>query len=170
MKDSNKKNPFKTPEGYFEDLSGKLMGRIFTEDKAISEDDGFIVPEGYFEGLHKNIRQKLDTKEPKIILLHPFKKYLYAAASIAAIVLVVFTLNRKTSQEISFDDITNSDIENYFAENGLDFSTYEIAQVVPVDELEIADILSNGFKEDIILNYIDNNTDNFEELNVDYDD
>ncbi len=169
MKELNKKNPFKTPEGYFKDFSDTLRNRLSEEGTGLPKNDGFIVPDIYFEGVHKNILQKLEAKEPKVIPLHPFKKYYYAAASIAAIALVVFALNRNTSEEITFEDLANSDIENYFEYNDLDFSTYEIAELVPVDELEVGDILLNGLNEDMILNYLDNNTENFEELNMEYD-
>lgn len=169
MKDLNKKNPFKTPEGYFEDFSRGLMKRLPEKDTDIPRNEGFIVPDTYFEGIHENILQKLEAEKTKVIPLHPYKKYYYAAASIAAIALVVFALNWNTSKEITFDHIANSDIENYFENNELDFSTYEIAEVVPVDELEISDILSNRLDQAPILEYLDNNTENFEELNLEYD-
>ncbi len=169
MKAFNKKNPFKTPDGYFEGLSDRLMDRISKKAPGIPENEGFRVPDGYFEGLHEKIRQKLEAEAPKVIPIHPFKKYYYAVASLAAAVLVIFILTRKTSPEISFEDIANSDIENYFEDNELDFSTYEIAEVVPVDELEIGDILLNRLDEEYVLEYLDNNTDNFEELNMEYD-
>ena len=103
----------------------------------------------------------------KTIPLHPYKKYLYAAASIAAVFLLVFVFNRKASPELSFDDLAATEIEGYFEENSLDLSSYEIAELVPVDELEINDVLTNGFEEDILLEYLDNNTDTYEELRLD---
>ncbi len=163
------KNPFKTPEGYFEDISKGLMKRLREKDIDIPDNEGFIVPDSYFDDVHKNILEKQEAEEAKIIQLHPFKKLVYAAASIAAIAMVVFFLNLNTSEAITFDTIANSDIDDYFEDNDLDFSTYEIAELVPVDELEIGDILSNELNQDMILNYLDNNTENFEELNMDYD-
>ncbi len=169
MKELPKKNPFKIPEEYFEDFSKSLMKRLPEKDTDIPENEGFIVPESYFESVHKNILQKLEAKEAKVIPLHPYKKYYFAAASIAAVSLIVIMLNQNTSKEITFEDIANSDIENYFEDNSSDFSPYEIAEVVPVDELEIRDFMSNTLNDDIILNYLDNNTDEFEELNLEYD-
>jgi len=169
MKGLNKKNPFKTPEKYFGDFSKSLMKRLPEKDTDIPENEGFIVPDSYFESVHKNILQKLEAKEAKVIPLHPYKKYYFAAASIAAVSLIVLMLNQNTSKEITFEDIANSDIENYFEDNSSDFSPYEIAEVVPVDELEMRDFMSNTLNDDIILNYLDNNTDEFEELNLEYD-
>ncbi len=169
MEKLNNKNPFKTPEGYFEDISKGLTKRLSEKGIDIPENEGFIVPNSYFEDVHENILKKLDAEEAKVIQLHPYKKLYYAAASIAAVAMVVLFLNQNTSKAITFEDIANSDIENYFEDNDLDFSTYEIAEVVPVDDLEIGDILSNELNQDMILNYLDNNTENFEELNMDYD-
>ncbi len=58
MKAFNRKNPFKTPEGYFEGLPDRLMDRISEKGPRIPENDGFRVPDGYFEGLHDKILAK----------------------------------------------------------------------------------------------------------------
>jgi len=169
MKEQHKKHPFKTPEGYFERFFDGLKKRLPEDDGSIPETEGFIVPNGYFEGVHQNIRQKLNAEEVKVIPLHRYKKYYFAAASVAAIFLLVFTLHRSTSKEITFEDLALTDIENYFDDYAGDFSPFEIAEVVPVDELEIADLMTNTLDDAIILNYLDNNTDEFEELNLEYD-
>lgn len=169
MKELNKKNPFKTPEEYFEDFSERLMKRLPEKEIDIPKNEGFIVPNSYFEGVHKNIRQRLNAEDAEAIPLHPYKKYYFAAASIAAITLIVTMFYQNTSKEITFEDIANSDIENYFEDNWSDFSPYDIAEVLPVDELEIRDLMANTLNDDMILNYLDNNTDEFEELNLEYD-
>ncbi|MGB6150634.1 MAG: hypothetical protein WBG48_01470 [Pricia sp.] len=169
MKEQHKKYPFKTPEGYFENFYDRLKKKLSKDDGSIPEADGFIAPEGYFEGLHQNILQKLNVEEVKVIPLYRYKRYYFAAASVAAIVLLVFTFNRNTSEEVTFEDLALTDIENYFEYNHSDFSPFEIAEVVPVDELEIADLMTNTLNDDSILNYLDNNTDEFEELNLEYD-
>lgn len=169
MKEVNKKNPFITPEEYFEGFPETLKAKLLEEGTRLPENEGFMVPGNYFEGLHKNILKKLEAEESKVIPLRPYKKYYYAVASIAAIAVLYFALNRNTSTEITFDDIANSEIENYFEDTDLDFSTYEIAEVVPVDELEIGDILLSDLNKDVILNYLDSNTDNLENLNFEYD-
>jgi hypothetical protein len=172
MEELNQKNPFKAPEGYFEGFPDRLRDRLSKEGTGLSEPDsfpgsGFVVPEGYFEGLGDSIWLKLEGQETKVVPLHPPRKYYYAVASIAAIALTIFVLNRNTSKEINFDDIANSEIEAYFENNELDFSTYEMAEIMPVDELEISDILSDRLDDDTILEYVDNNTNNYEDLNLD---
>ncbi|WP_273567273.1 hypothetical protein [Maribacter halichondriae] len=145
------------------------MDRLSEGKSVIPKEEGFVVPENYFESLHENILKKMDAEETKVIRLNPYKKYYYAAASIAAIVLVVLGLNWNTAEALTFDDLAASDIETYFENNEFDLSTYEIAEVIPVDELEINDVLENRFAEENMLEYLDENIDDFEALNLEDD-
>lgn len=166
MKEFNENNPFKTPEEYFESFDDRLMDKLSEESSNIPKEEGFDLPEGYFDGLHKNIQGKLDNQETKVVQLHPYKKYYYAVASIAAIVLVIFGLNWNTSEELRFEDLAEADIENYFENNEFDLSAYEIAEVIPLDELEINDILVNRFEEENMLDYLNENIEDFETFNL----
>ncbi len=85
MKELNKKNPFKTPEDYFEGFTGRLMGQISKEGPRIPESEGFKVPDGYFDDLHSNIENKLAGPQVKVIPLHRYRKYYFAAAAVAAV-------------------------------------------------------------------------------------
>ena len=86
-------------------------------------------------------------------------------ASIAASILVFANFFWNTAEHITFDELVNADIENYFELNELELSTYEIAKVVPVDELEINDILENYFDEEYVIDYLNENVDDIEDLN-----
>jgi hypothetical protein len=166
MKEQDKNNPFKTPEGYFESFTDGLMNRLSEERPSLPESEGFDLPDGYFETLHEKILHKIEAKETKIIPLNSNKKYYYAAASIAAIVLLVFGLNWNTPETLNFDELAEADIESYFESNTYDLSAYEIAEVIPLYELEINDILTNRFNEDNVVDYLDANIDDFNELNL----
>jgi len=165
MKEFDKNNPFMTPEGYFEEFDRKLLNKLSQGKPAIPESDGFRIPQGYLDNLNQNIRQKFDASEVKAIPITSYKKYYYAAASIAAIALVVLGLNWNSSEDIDFEDLAHTEIETYFEDNELGLSTYEIAEMLPVDELEISDILSTQLNEENMLDYLNDNLDNFEELN-----
>ena len=164
MKDLNKNNPFKIPEDYFEGFNDRLRDKLLEESKAIPEEEGFTIPEGYFESLPQQLLQKVE--EPKVIQLNPYKKYYYSAAAVAAIVLVVFGLNFNRAPELTFEDLAGADIENYFEHNEFDLSAYELAEVIPVDELEINDIIENQFNEENVIEYLNENIDDYEELNI----
>ncbi|TMM53703.1 hypothetical protein FEE95_17545 [Maribacter algarum] len=166
MKASNKNNPFKTPEGYFENFTDGLMDKLNEEKFNLPKEDGFVVPEHYLEGLHKNIQEKLNSEETKVVQLNPYRKYYLTAASIAAIILIFFGFNWNTPGEITFEDLASTDIENYFESNELGLTTYEIAELLPVDELEINDILENQFNEENVIDYLNDNIDDIEDLNL----
>ncbi len=169
MNKSDKNNDFKTPEGYFESLTDKLLDKLSKEDSILPKEDGFTIPEGYFDSLHNNIKRKLDGEETQVVQLHRYRKYYFAAASIAAVVLVIFGLNWNLSGETTFEDLASSDIENYFEDNDLGLSSYEIAEVLPMDELDINDILETQLNENNVIEYLSDNIDDFEELNLDND-
>ncbi|MFS4492172.1 hypothetical protein [Maribacter sp. 2308TA10-17] len=166
MEASNKNNPFKTPEGYFENFTDGLMDKLNDEKSDLPKEDGFAIPENYFDGLHKNIQEKLNLEETKVIQLNPWKKYYIAAASAAAIVLIFLGFNWNANEKITFEDLASTDIENYFEYNELGLTTYEISEVLPLDELEINDILENQFEEENVIDYLNDNVDAIEDLNL----
>ncbi|WP_281540468.1 hypothetical protein [Maribacter aestuarii] len=173
MKKKDNKNPFKTPEGYFDSFQDKLLERLSDEapshlDSINGKDDGFRVPNSYFDGLNDRIKERLHD-DVKVIPLRPYRNYYLAAASIAAVTLLLFGIFWNSSEEISFTDLANSDIEAYFENNDFELSSYEIAEEIPVDGLELRDFLDTQFNDEHIVNYIDENTDNFDELNLEDD-
>lgn len=169
MNDSNKNSGFKTPEGYFESFSEKLKDKLSQGEPVLPKEDGFTVPKDYFETLNQKIKNKVSEKETKVVQLHSYRKYYYAAASIVAIIVLVFGVNWNTTNSLTFEDLASSDIESYFENNEVGLSSYEIAEVLPVDELEINDILENQLNEDNIIEYLNENIEDFEELNLDND-
>lgn len=170
MKTSDKNNPFKTPDSYFEEFSDTLNTRIKEDKLKLSKEHGFTLPEDYLESLNCNIQKKLTPKESKVIQLNPYKKYYLVVASTAALALLVFGINWNRGQETpSWDDIANTDIESYFDTNDIGLSSYEIAEVMPVDDLEITDFLTSELSEEHIVDYLNEHTDNFEELNLEED-
>ncbi|AZQ57878.1 hypothetical protein EJ994_03305 [Maribacter sp. MJ134] len=166
MNEFNKYNPFKTPDGYFEKLSESLKDAVGHEAPKLPKEDGFALPDGYFENLHSNIRQKLNVKETKVVQLHPFKKYYMAVASVAALFLLVLGLNWNTEQQASWDDLANSEIDSYFENNDFGLTSYEIAEEIPVDGMEISDFLNTQLNEAHIVDYLDENIDDFDDLNL----
>ncbi len=170
MKASDKNNPFKTPDNYFEKFSDALNTRIKEDELKLSKEHGFTLPEGYLESLNSNIQKKIESKETKVIQLNPYKKYYLVVASTAALVLLVFGINWNRGQETpSWDDIANTDIESYFDTNDVGLTSYEIAEVMPVEDLEITDFLNSELSEEQIVDYLNEHTDDFEELNLEED-
>ncbi len=162
----SKEDGFKTPKDYFDGLTDDIMGKISEESLDLPKSDGFKVPEGYFDSLNKDILSKLEKEETKVIKLYPYKKLLYTAASIAAVILIFIGLQWQGNQSLSFDDIANMELEAYFEDNVSGVNTYELAEVIPVEELEVGDILEIDWDEENIVDYLDDTIDDIDELNL----
>ncbi|MGX1929245.1 hypothetical protein [Flagellimonas sp. 2504JD4-2] len=171
----DKENNFKTPEGYFDSFHDRLMDKINQQESGqeasiIPKSDGFSVPEAYFEQVQEKVLSKIDLKEPRVIQLKSYKNFYYSAAAIAAVFLLVFGLNWKTSTPVAFEDLASAEIDAYLDNTELGFSSYELAEVVAIDELTLNDVLENQLEEENILEYLDENVEDIEDLNLDYDD
>jgi len=158
------KNPFKTPQGYFDSFEDNLMEKLSKNESVIPKNAGFKVPDNYFESFNDALKSKLNT-DSKVVPLYPIKKIITVAASIAAIAIIFLGYNWNTEEKINFNDLANSDIDAYFENYEFDLSPYEIAEVLPVTDSEFSDFLSSTIENDNILDYLDENVSDFEELN-----
>mgnify|MGYP001822783286 CR=1 FL=1 len=168
-KEEEKNSGFKTPKGYFEGFADDLLDKMSKETSSLPKEDGFTVPEDYFDNLNKKILEKVAEKESKVIRLKPYRKYFYVAASVAAILILVLSIQQKGESNFTFDDLARTDIENYLEENELGLSSYELAEVLLIEELEVNDILGNDLDDENIIDYLEDNIDDIDELNFEID-
>lgn len=166
MGKKRKNSGFKTPEGYFEGFTDDLLNKMSKEASSLPNKDGFKIPEGYFDTLNKEVLEKVTEKEIKVIRLQAYKKYFYAAASVAAIVLFVLSIQWRDKSSFTFDDLARTDIEIYLEENDLGLSSYELAEVLLTEEMEVNDILNIELDDENIIDYLE---DNIDELNLEID-
>ncbi len=162
----SKENNFKTPEGYFDELTERIMERLDRVIPDIPKSDGFKVPDSYFDSLSEQIVKQVDKPEPKVVKLYPYKKYLITAASIAAVVVIFIGLQWQGDQGLSFEDIASLELEEYFDKNAGAMSTYDIAELVPIEDLEMTDILESEWDEENIVEYLDDTIYDIDELNL----
>lgn len=102
-----------------------------------------------------------------MISFKPNRNFYYGAAAVAALLVLLFGINGNPNTEpISFDDLANAEIEAYFEQTDLDMSSYEIAEVVSVTDIQINDVLADDLEDDILMDYLDENVDDIEELNL----
>ena len=172
----DKENNFKTPEGYFDSFHDRLMDKIKQEETAAGESiipktDGFTVPQEYFSNLTQDVLSKtVNSGKGKVVQLKPYRKFFYGAAAAAAVLFLIFIPNWTTEPQIGFEDLAHTEIDDYFNTAQLDMSTYEIAEVVSLEDIELSDVMDVDLEEDNILNYLDENVEDIEELNLDYSD
>ena len=165
----NKKEGFKTPEDYFDGLSAEILSKLDNDSADLPKSDGFKTPEGYFDSLGKEVLSKDQTAETKVIRLKPYKKIIYAAASIAAAVVLIFGWQWQNEQAVNFEDIASGELQAYFEEDSNGLTSYEIAEALPIEEIELNDILERDLNDDNIVDYLEDTIDNIDELNLDND-
>ena len=100
LKDLSKnKNPFKTPDNYFDNLSEKVAINIF--EQSLPKNPGFTTPELYFENF------KVKKPQNKIISLLPY-------LSTAAVIVFGFFIFNNGNQS-SIDKLSREEIINYLS-------------------------------------------------------
>lgn len=164
----NHKDKFKAPEGYFESFNERLMNKIVKEESIIPSSDGFSVPKDYFDNISTSIPNYTETK---VIGLNSYRKYYAVAATIAVLMALTlfFTQNKET--EYGFEDLASAELDAYFLNNDMDLSSDDLAQVVNIEEITMLDIIESEdpLGSEMILEYLDENVDEIEELNLDYE-
>lgn len=161
----NKSNPFKIPEGYFDSFQENIMDKLSKKESILPKETAFKVPDGYFDVLSEKLMERLED-ETKVVPLYPVKKVIALVASIAAVGVLLFGINWNKSTSVSFDDLANADIEAYFENNELDLTSYEIAEVIPVADTELSDILNSSIEDEQLLDYLNENINELDELNL----
>ena len=168
----NQNNNFKVPNGYFDTLPDDIMNRIAKEGYSVPSNEGFKIPEGYFEALNSRLLARLENTrtETRIIPLKSNKKYYYTAVSAAAVILLFILVQWNRNIVPSYSDLANSDIEHYFEFNDLELSSYDLAEILPIYDLDPNDMLENRLDNENIIDYLDSHIEDFEELNMNNDD
>lgn len=168
MKELNKKNPFTTPTGYFDSVSDSISAKLFEEKSLGPKKEGFTLPDGYFDDVAEKIQRRLEPKTTKVVPLKTKSYYYWAAASVAALFILAFSWHQNVSQEPTWNTLAQNDIELYFEDHGLNLSAYEIAEEISLERLEVTDFVEHNLNDDTILEYLNENTDDFEDLNLEH--
>ena len=114
MKRTDKKSPFKVPDGYFTHFDQKLAKQIIS----INPINGFRTPVDYFQKVENQIVERVNYSNPK---KDSFKNYIWKVMAVAC-VITLFFINKKTA--IDLNEFVEFFIEDYLITN----STYDIAE------------------------------------------
>jgi len=115
-------NRFKTPKGYFEDITIDNIKKI--------ERKGFKVPQNYFETINIDLINNTNYLS-KII---NFKYREFALSGIAAVLVIGLFINGFFSDSNSFKDAEILDYMNYEL---VGYSSYDYIELFDVNEFEI---------------------------------
>lgn len=153
-KELNIKNTgFETPKNYFDSVEDAVFSSLQSEKlKNSTSDPGYSIPEGYFDSLEDEVLSKIDKPETKVISLNT-RKLLYTATSIAAILVLYFTLFSKTERN-TLDSLDTEVVEAYILEQEID--SYELASLLTDEDIDTinGDIFKEEFNTDQLEEYI----------------
>lgn len=169
MKKKPENSGFKVPQNYFESFEARLKARMEESGGNLPAETGMAVPDGYFESFEERLKAKMQKPEPKVIQFKSYRKYWVSAVSAAAILLLTFSLFGPGNNELGFDDLAKGDIEAYFENKDIELNEYEIAQVIPVDELEVQDLLDDNIDREQLMDYLDESLEDIDDLNFSID-
>jgi 6-pyruvoyl-tetrahydropterin synthase len=127
MTDFNKKNLFKIPRNYFQELEHSLIENA----KAIKVEKSLSTPKNYFNTLEKEILKKTyPEKKP----LFNVRRITISFISIAASFLILFILNPfEATKTMTEDQAFNNYLESYYLE---DLDSYEMLSMIEDSEIE----------------------------------
>jgi len=127
MTDFNKKNPFKIPENYFQELEYLLTEN--TEN--INVKNNLSTPKGYFNLLEEEILKEI---YPEKKSLSNVRKITISITSIAASFLILFVFNTfEAPKTMTEDQAFNDYLESYYLE---DLDSYEMLSMIEDSEIE----------------------------------
>jgi|TARA_B110000238_G_C16048206_1_gene404887 hypothetical protein len=151
-----KSTGFTAPKNYFSDAEDRFSS--FLLEDQLPQENGFTFPENYFEDLENDILNKVSLKkEARVISLKSkLLKYipLTTAASVALFLSINY-LNPFATEEISFDTLGKTDIENWIIENSNelsneDFATLLQSKISNENNFALTDIRNDEIEEYII--------------------
>jgi hypothetical protein len=168
MRRSPNKNGFRTPDGYFKNLPGRLLDRIQKEEpRKTIEKTGFQVPEGYFDTFSDRLAGRLAEKEVPVRNLwsSPLVRITAAAAVIAFLLLLVPS---REEVGLQFEDLSGDTIAEYLQSDAVDLSSYELAESLPLGEIAMEDVMEK-MPEQNIIDYLEDYSDSNDEIYLDRD-
>lgn len=157
------KTGFKTPDNYFEDLEGRIMGAVVKEDVLSGRkyaSPGFTVPQSYFNDLEIDILGKVSSKNRggKVISLLNNSKYFYAAAVAAVFIGLISTqFFNPVIEAYSIDAVELSALEEYIDEGNINLNYNEISSFMAEEGYSFDDFNTSGLSDEEVFNYLNEN-------------
>ncbi len=158
-----KKNPFTSPAGFFEDFSSKVLSgvpasEIVNEElenlspimNGLKDKNVYAVPENYFANFAGTVLSKINTQPAKVVSISFGRKIMrYAAAAVIAGVLITGAykfINPTTVSTTSVDGIANvseNEMEGFLNNNTLPLADTTAAEPAPITEDNEKDLLAD---------------------------
>lgn len=155
----SKKEPgFSTPENYFSDAEDRFSS--FLSEEKIPKKTAFKTPDAYFENLENIILNKALTSEKEVKVISLKQRLLEFIPIAAAACIVLFLgLNAYTfneSENISFENLADNEIENWMTNNISLLSENDLAMTYTELDFDESDMILNSISNDELENYLSN--------------
>ncbi|MGY0407298.1 MAG: hypothetical protein ACWIPJ_02940 [Polaribacter sp.] len=151
-----KKTGFSVPKNYFESVEENCI--TFLSETKFSKENPFKTPENYFNTLENSILHKLQTpkKENKVISLKHRLLKIVPLVAVASVLLLLglFYFTDLNTNNVSFDTIAQTDIENWIIDNANNLSNDDFATIINNEIINENDFAYTNIKDDTIENYI----------------
>ncbi|WP_066224867.1 hypothetical protein [Formosa haliotis] len=142
---------FKIPKDYFNNLEDTILNEAKMQTKVTNT--GFKVPENYFDTLEALIQTKVNTKQDTKVRTLRIKPWVYAA-SIAACLMLMFTLTFSKSKTTSFSALNTETLESFIINE--DLNTSEMATLIIDTDIFQNEILQEAISDSSIDYYVEN--------------
>lgn len=162
MQGPSNKNGFRTPDGYFDHLPGRVMDRI---GRKAEGNGGFRVPENYFETFPDRLAERLAREEVRVRKLWPSRMIWVPAAAAAIAFLLLLVPSGEAS--LQFEDLAGDTLANYLEAEAFDLSSGELAESLPFGEIAMEDLTDQMPEKQELLDYLENTTDTDDEFYLD---
>lgn len=160
---------FRIPEGYFGNLSQRLTeDSVRAEAPVWPEKAGFQLPDGYLDTFETRLRARMESQAGKVRRLR-FAYMGWAAAAAAAITIVLVLKPSVMEAPAAFEDLASTEISRYLETGFEELNAYELAEVLPMDEIAMEDVLESLPAEEHILDYLDGEVDRYEDYELEND-
>lgn len=154
-------NPFKVHDNYFENFEDSILESLENQHNKST----LKVPENYFENFEQKVISKLNSttenKQVKAISLRSKIIKISATISVAASLALFFIFNQQQNDDLSFDSLALSEIEEWIDQDKLDLDAYQIAAVYTETKLQ-PNLLNAAINEDELEEFLKN--ENINEL------
>lgn len=160
---------FKVPEGYFGKLSQRLQDDSVKAGQPVwPEEAGFQMPEGYLESFETRLRARMEAQTGKVRRLR-FAHVGWAVAAAAAITIILVLRPSAQEAPAAFEDLASNEISLYLETGFEELNAYELAEVLPMDEIAMEDVLESLPEEEHILDYLDGEVERYEDYDLEND-
>ncbi|WP_445956429.1 hypothetical protein [Yeosuana sp.] len=150
-----KETGFRVPDNYFKDFEDTLLSELKLKETVGKS--GFKVPADYFESLDESIYSSIsEKKQVKVINLFSWKKAIYTT-SIAASLILMFTVLYNKKDSLTLDSIETASIENYILNE--DIESTDMSSLLTNEDLADFDNVEINFNSESLENYVFDNVE-----------